>query len=154
MAGVAKPAQFEGVSAWPLITGEIKPSEWKAPDFIYEYFWEPQFPMTPTTFAIERNNLKYIQYYGIYDINELYDVAKDPEEMHNLIDDPAYAKDRAELREALFQQLANNTGHHMIPFGKTRGEGVVFRKQGGSGPAEYPGSWMKDPKSPENVIHD
>ena len=46
--------------------------------------------MTPTTFAIERDNLKYIQYFGIYDTEELYDLAKDRDEMHNLIDDPAY----------------------------------------------------------------
>lgn len=153
LAGVEKPQQFEGVSAWPLITGKLPAADWKAPDFVYEYFWEPQFPMTPTTFAIERGNLKYIQYYGIYDIDELYDLSKDPDEMHNLIDDPAYAKQRNELRESLYAQLANNTNHHMIPFGRKRGDGVVNRKRGGSGSAPYPDDWMADPKQPKDVKH-
>lgn len=47
LAGAEPPPQFEGQSAWPLITGKIASKDWKAPDFVYEYYWEWSFPMTP-----------------------------------------------------------------------------------------------------------
>ena len=41
--------------------------------------------MTPTTLAIVRDGLKYIQYHGVWDIEELYDLKADPLELTNLI---------------------------------------------------------------------
>jgi arylsulfatase A-like enzyme len=153
MAGVARPAQFEGISAWPLVTGQMPASAWKAPDFTYEYFWEQQFPMTPTTFALRHGDFKYIRYWGIYDRNELYDVAKDPEEMHNLIDDPAYRSTAIEMEEQLYQNLANRDDKHMIPFGKWHGTGVVQRRIGGTDSAPMPKEWQIEPRSPKDVEH-
>jgi len=141
LAGIEKPKQFEGVSAWPLITGKVAAADWKAPDFTYEYFWEWSFPMTPTTFSITRDNIKYIQYYGVYDLEELYDLGKDPDEMDNLVDDPAYRTKLNELRGALYQQLANGEGKHMIPYGQRRSQGNVQRHEGGIGAAPFPKQW-------------
>lgn len=153
LAGVPRPSQFEGVSAWPLITGRVSAADWKAPDFTYEYFWEWSFPMTPTTFAIERGNLKYIQYYGVYDLDELYDVKDDPNEMNNLIFDPAYKSRVKELREALYQQLANSAGKHMIPYGKRDAQGAVQRHEGGLGAAPYPPQWSIPYKTKDAAEH-
>lgn len=145
LAGAPTPRQFEGVSALPLITGKMPVSRWSPPDFVYEYYWDWQFPMTPSTFAIERNGVKYIQYYGIYDTEELYDLSTDPDEMHNLIDDPAYLDRKIDLRSALFQQLANREGEHAIPFTARYSRGIVRRDRNGTTAAPFPDSWLVEP---------
>ena len=45
---------------------------------LYEYYWEYNFPQTPTTFALRGKRYKFIQYHGIWDIDELYDLKNDP----------------------------------------------------------------------------
>jgi len=146
VAGVTQqPAQFEGQSAWGLWNGTIRPADWQPGDFVYEYYWEYNFPQTPTTFAITRGHVKYIQYYGIYDTDELYDLASDPDEMHNLVDDPAWAARKQELRDALYRQLANREGQHMIPYMERQSIGAVRRRRGGTGAAPFPESWLIEP---------
>lgn len=149
LAGAPRPAQFEGQSAWPLFNGTTRPGEWKAQDFVYEYYWEYNFPMTPGTFAIQRGNVKYIQYYGVYDTDELYDLAKDPDEMHNLIDDPAYAEMKVTLRKALYEQLADHGGRHVIPYGMRQSIGSVRRNRAGTGAAPFPDKWLVKPDMPD-----
>jgi arylsulfatase A-like enzyme len=145
VAGVPRPQQFEGVSALPLLNGRTSAKDWKAPDFTYEYYWEWTFPMTPGTFAIQRADLKYIQYYGVYDTDELYDVAKDPDEMNNLIDDPAYVQTKIDLRKALYEQLANKDGKHIIPYTQRLSIGAVRRGREGTGAAAFPEAWRVEP---------
>ncbi|MCB2066562.1 MAG: sulfatase [Erythrobacter sp.] len=145
LAGVAQPEQFEGNSAWGLINGSTPEADWHPADFIYEYYWEWTFPMTPGTFSITRGNMKYIQYYGIYDIEELYDLAADPDEMHNLIDDPAYLDTRIELRRALFEGLADRNGRHVIPYSQRQSIGSVRRGENGTHAADYPAQWYVEP---------
>lgn len=151
VAGLQRPPQFEGQSAWPLINGQVRSSDWKPPDFIYEYYWEWSFPMTPGTFAIQRGNLKYIQYYGIYDTDELYDLAKDPNEMRNLVNDPSYLDAKIELRKALFDQLADRNGRHVIPYTQRLAIGSVRRGEGGTGAASYPKEWEVGPNRPDRL---
>ncbi len=45
---------------------------------LYEYYWERNFPQTPTLHALRGKQYKYIHYHGIWDIDELYDLAVDP----------------------------------------------------------------------------
>lgn len=151
LAGAPKPAQFEGKSAWPLITGKLAAKDWQAPDFTYEYYWEWTFPQTPGTFAIQRGNLKYIQYYGVYDIDELYDVAADPEEMHNLAEDPKYLDAKIALRKALYDQLANTEGKHVIPYTQRQSIGAVRRNRNGTGAAPFPDAWLVEPNREDRL---
>ncbi|USQ96585.1 sulfatase family protein [Caulobacter sp. RL271] len=142
-AGAPRPAQFEGQSVLPLASGKVKPQDWKEQDFVYEYYWEWTFPQTPTTFAIERGRMKYIQYHGVWDLDELYDLAKDPDEMNNLIDDPAYLQAKIELRKALYQQLTNAKGQTVVPFTERTSQGQVFRSLAGAKAAEFPETWLR-----------
>jgi len=151
LAGATKPAQFEGKSAWPLITGKVAVKDWQAPDFTYEYYWEWTFPQTPGTFAIQRGNLKYIQYYGVYDIDELYDVVADPDEMHNLAEDSQYLADKIELRKALYDQLANRDGKHVIPYTQRQSIGAVRRNRNGTGAAPFPDDWLVEPNREDRL---
>ncbi len=145
VAGAPRPAQFEGQSAWPLWDGKLAAKDWHPGDFTYEYYWEYNFPMTPTTFAIERDGVKYIQYYGIWDQEELYDLASDPEEMHNLAYDPAWAERRQVLRKALYEELASSNGKHVIPYGMRESLGAVRRNVNGTRAADFPAQWYVQP---------
>ncbi|MFY0601400.1 MAG: sulfatase [Cyclobacteriaceae bacterium] len=79
----------------------------------YEYFWERPFPQTPTVHAVRTSKYKFIRYHGVWDVNELYDIENDPEEMINLIRDPAYKEVAIELRASLFDWLAGTEGESM-----------------------------------------
>jgi arylsulfatase A-like enzyme len=149
LARAARPPQLEGKSALPLLTGAVAAADWKPADFVYEYYWEWNFPMTPTTFAIERGRVKYIQYHGIYDIEELYDLARDPDEMQNLIDDPAQLQTKVALRKALFDALADARGRRAVPFTERNSRGVVRRNRDGSGAAPFPDAWLVGPNRPD-----
>jgi len=151
-AGAPLPPQFEGQSVAPVMTGKVKPADWKENDFVYEYYWEWTFPMTPTTFAIERGRVKYIQYHGVWDIEELYDLEKDPLEMNNLIDDPAYLEQKVELRKRLFAALANNKGQHVVPYTEKYAQGQVFRNLQGREAADFPAEWLRKGDAPD-IMH-
>ena len=151
LAHAARPSQFEGQSALKLLSGEVAAADWKPADFVYEYYWEWNFPMTPTTFAIERERMKYIQYHGVYDLEELYDLAKDPEEMHNLIDDPSQLQTKVALRKALFERLADAGGRHAVPFTGRFSRGSVRRSRSGTGAAPFPDAWLVEPNRPDRI---
>jgi len=152
VAQVAAPPQFEGKSVLPVAAGKVAPSAWKEDDFVYEYYWEWTFPQTPTTFAIESGRLKYIQYHGVWDIEELYDVEHDPDEMHNLIDEPRYVQAKLDLRHKLFAALASNKGQHVVPYTERRSEGAVYRDKNGTGAASFPPQWLKAPNEPNRML--
>lgn len=151
LANIAEPAQMEGKSFLPMMTGQVAAKDWQPGDFVYEYYWEWTFPQTPTTFAIERNRMKYIQYHGIWDIEELYDLSKDPNEMVNLIDDPAQRETRQDLRRRLFAALSNRKGEHVVPYTERTSPGLILRKQGGTRAADFPAGWYSAPNLPTRM---
>lgn len=151
VARVSRPKQFEGRSFLNSATGQVTPEAWKAPDFIYSYYWEWTFPHTPTTFAIESGTTKYIQYHGVWDIEELYDLSKDPDELNNLIDDPAWLATKIDLRERLYAGLTNDSGEHVVPYSKRNAEGIVWRNQDGARAADFPSKWLKAPNRPDKL---
>jgi len=145
MAGAAAPEQFEGQNVLPLLTGKTAWNDWPKDDFVYEYYWEWAYPMTPTTFSIVHDGYKYIQYHGIWDRDELYNLTNDPKEMNNLIDDPSLAERRADLRKRLYGRLASSEGDHRIPYSERENRGFVFRNAKGTPPADMPDEWKLEP---------
>ncbi len=119
-AGIAKPTQMQGESFLPLLKGQN--ISWRKEVF-YEYYWEQAFPQTPTTFAVRTDKYKYIAYNGIWDINELYDLEKDPYEMNNLIRNKEYDKTGLELRDDLNNWLEKTNGLQ-IPLKKQDGKKI------------------------------
>jgi len=114
-AGLVKPAAMPGRSFLPLLKSDS--TAWRDKIF-YEYFWEYDFPMTPTTYGVRTDKYKYIHYIGVWDTNELYDLEKDPNETTNLIARPEYADTVKKLAGYLFDWL-QQTGGMQIPLKRT-----------------------------------
>jgi arylsulfatase A-like enzyme len=117
LAGIKTPAQMQGRSFAPLL--QRKNIDWRKQVF-YEYYWEAAFPSTPTIFAVRNDRYKYIYNHGVWDINELYDLAEDPYEMNNLIRDKNFDKQGRALRDSLFNWMSDTKGLN-IPLKKASG---------------------------------
>ncbi len=126
--GLAAPAPMQGASFVPLLARKEVP--WRDRIF-YEYYWEHDFPHTPTLFGVRTERYKYIRYHGVWDTNEFYDLVEDPHEMQNLIDAPEHQARIETLANELYDWL-EATGGMQIPlkrtphprFGDHRNQGV------------------------------
>ncbi|HHP7240636.1 MAG TPA: sulfatase [Cyclobacteriaceae bacterium] len=120
IAGLKSPLNMDGRSFKPLLEGK-NPSDWRKRVY-YEYYWERPFPQTPTTFAVVTNQYKFIRYYGIWDINELYDIKNDPFEANNLIRNSDYDSIANRLNRDLWKWQERTDGMQ-IPLKK-----ALFKK--------------------------
>jgi N-acetylglucosamine-6-sulfatase len=96
------PSQFQGESMLKLFKGERVP-EWRS-SFMFEYFVDRSYPLAgPDMLAIRNDRFKYVDnfYKNNTDIDELYDLQKDPGEMVNEINNPKYAKELEKLKVEL-----------------------------------------------------
>ena len=100
--GLRPPPHFDGTSLAPLLRGEE--TTWRDA-FLYVYYWERNYPQTPTTFALRGERYKFITYYGLWDADELFDLQSDPAEMHNLFHDPAHAELAAKMETDLYYRM-------------------------------------------------
>ena len=115
LAGLKKADYMVGNSFTQLLRSDEK--GWRDRIF-YEYFWEYDFPMTPTMFGVRTDKYKYTRYYGIWDQNELYDLENDPNEMYNLIEKPEHQATVKELADQLLTWLETTKGMQ-IPLKRT-----------------------------------
>lgn len=125
-AGVQLPKApaMDGRSFLPLLRGES--IKWRD-HILYEYYWEWNFPATPTVFAIRTERYKYIFYQGIWDHDGFYDLQTDSQEQHNLIDVPAYSEQIEAMKKQLFDELEASGGLD-IPVRRPLGERLDQRK--------------------------
>jgi len=81
-AGLIPPKHIDGKSFFTFI-------KWAGHSMERVYFlWiisgSGIFRKTPTTFGVRTDRYKYITYHGVWEIDEVYDIINDPDEMHNL----------------------------------------------------------------------
>ncbi|MEL6923491.1 MAG: sulfatase/phosphatase domain-containing protein, partial [Bacteroidota bacterium] len=113
--GLQKPAYMHGRSFLPLLRGEEV--AWRDRVF-YEYYWEYDFPHTPTMHGVRTDRYKYIRYHGIWDTNEFYDLQEDPDEMNNLIAAPEHQERIKALADEIYTWLETTDGLQ-IPLKRT-----------------------------------
>ena len=120
--------------------------EWRK-DLLYEYYWERNFPQTPTMHALRGDRYKFIRYQGIWDVDELYDMQEDPLESRNLIGDARYAGQVRQMRERLFD-LLEQTGGMKIPLQRDRGGQQNLRNPAKSKAVDFPAEMKRKPGPP------
>ena len=141
-AGLKTPAQMDGQSFLQLAAGKLPAKDWRQ-NILYEYYWEYNFPQTPTTFALRTPRYKFIQYHGIWDIDELYDMEKDPHEEHNLIFDKDQQK-RIQKMRADLHAILEKADADRVPFSHKRRMGANLRLKSGSKPADFNEKLMRE----------
>jgi|SRR5579883_830366 len=142
-AGVPMPAGRPGRNFLPLLQGQKVP--WRT-EFLYEYYWERNFPQTPTLHALRGDRYKYIRYQGIWDLDELYDLQEDPLETNNLINDPKHQQIVKQMNARLFDILEQTNGMNM-PLARDKGARMDLRNPNGPKAAQFPPEFTRPPKS-------
>jgi N-acetylglucosamine-6-sulfatase len=133
-AGLAPPDSLDGRSFLPLLQGRSLP--WRD-KLLYEYYWEWNFPMTPTIHAIRTDRYKYIRPYGLWDVEELYDLQSDPNEIVNLIREEKHQTVAKDLKQQMFQMLKDTAGM-TIPLFEDRDAQSNRRLSTGTPQAAFP----------------
>ncbi|NQU87478.1 MAG: sulfatase [Mariniphaga sp.] len=98
-AGVEIPEDMQGESLVPVFKGNT-PEDWRNEHY-YHYYEYPGWHYVKRHYGITTDRYKLIHFYYNIDEWELFDLEKDPQEMKNFYDDPAYAEARAELHVRL-----------------------------------------------------
>jgi len=139
-AGLETPEHMDGQSFFQLAKGEEVP--WRS-HFLYVYYWEKNYPQSPTVFALRGDRYKYITYYGLWDTDELYDIQADPHETTNLIASEPHQQIVREMEDALYAKLAESGGME-IPLNQPQGRVQNLRLKTRSIPGEFPKRFTVD----------
>jgi len=98
-ANIPVPADMQGESLMPLLTGEKE--KWDREAVYYQYYEYPSVHMVKRHYGIVTKEYKLIHFYYDVDEWELYDRLKDPQELNNVFNDPAYASVVKEMKTKL-----------------------------------------------------
>jgi N-acetylglucosamine-6-sulfatase len=145
VAGLDAPEHIEGRSVLPLARAERV--SWREA-LLYEYYWERNFPQTPTIHALREDRYKYIRYHGVWDIDELYDLQADPLEANNLIFAPGHETIVQRMNQQLFDVL-EATGGMSMPLSRDAGDVQRLRRSDRAKAAEFPSQLLEKPAAPQ-----
>ena len=99
LAGVPVPDDMQGVSLLPLLQGQ-HPRHWRKG--LYYHFYEyPAEHAVKRHYGVRDKRYKLIHYYNDIDVWELYDLKKDPTEMHNVYGQPGTERTTRRLMSLL-----------------------------------------------------
>jgi arylsulfatase A-like enzyme len=105
MAGAEIPDDMQGRSLVPLLAGDT-PDDWRE-SIYYHYYEYPSVHMVPRHYGVRNDRYKLMHFYQ-FDEWEFYDLETDPNELHNLYDDPA----SAEVINAMKVELERLRAHY------------------------------------------
>ena len=95
VAGIKAPMDMQGESLLPLLMGNDK---WDRKAVYYHYYEYPAVHMVKRHYGIISKTYKLVHYYYDVDEWELFDRIKDPSELNNVYEDPAYASVVTQLK--------------------------------------------------------
>lgn len=101
LADVPKPDYMQGTSMVPLFDGNT-PDDWRKAIY-YHYYEYPGWHAVKRHYGIRTQLYKLIHFYYDIDEWELYDLKKDPNEMHNVYNDPEYQSVKDSLKTQLYE---------------------------------------------------
>ncbi len=135
-AGIRPDVSMDGRSFWPIAATGAPEEPWRDV-LLYEYYWEWNYPQTPTIHAVRGERYKFIRYHGVWDTDELYDLEEDPLEIRNLIRSPEHAAIARRMKTRLFEVL-EESGGRSIPLLPDRGRQFYYRHPERTPQAQFP----------------
>ncbi|SFE38823.1 Arylsulfatase A [Spirosoma endophyticum] len=102
LAGTTVPKEMQGESFLPLLKGETIP--WRKEAY-YHYYEFPKPHHVYPHLGLRTDQYKLVRFYGPQDFWELYDLKKDPHELHNLYGEKGYETITADLKSKLKGQI-------------------------------------------------
>ncbi|HKI89704.1 MAG TPA: sulfatase [Draconibacterium sp.] len=99
LAGIPEPDYMQGTSLLPLFKGDT-PNDWRKAIY-YHYYEYPGWHAVKRHYGIRTQRYKLIHFYYNIDQWELYDLKTDPNEMHDVSNQPEYQS----IRDSLTVQL-------------------------------------------------
>ncbi len=90
MAGVPIPKDIQGVSLLPLLKENEDVKDWQRQSLYYHFYEYPGEHQVRRHYGIRTKKYKLMHFYGDIDTWELYDLEKDPRELHNLYNNADY----------------------------------------------------------------
>ncbi|MFS4417240.1 sulfatase [Maribacter sp. 2307ULW6-5] len=100
-AGAQVPSDMQGESLMPLFKGEK--DRWQRDAVYYHYYEYPAEHAVKRHYGMATQAYKLMHFYFDVDQWELYDRKKDPQEVNNVYDDPAYADVLQQMKEKLLE---------------------------------------------------
>lgn len=101
VAGIAKPKDMQGRS---FLKSLINPGKEHRENIYYHYYENGEHAVSPH-FGVRDNRYKLIRFYKRVEGWELYDLKNDPQELHNVYDDPAYKKIVRKMKSKLQREI-------------------------------------------------
>lgn len=145
-AGAPPLDRADGQSFWSALCAGA-PERLERQNLLYEYYWERNYPHTPTLHAIIGGRWKYIRCHGLWDRDELYDLENDPQEMHNLVASPEQAERVGRMNKKLWKMLAESQGMD-VPLLEDRGPTFPWRHPQRSPQAGFPWEYFRRSENP------
>lgn len=111
-AGVEPPSSMQGRTLLPLLRGAT-PADWRDAIY-YQYFEYPGWHAVRRHYGVRTQRFKLIHYYEI-DEWELFDLERDPDELHSVYGDPEYAGVVEQLKQRLDELRAEYNAPEQDP---------------------------------------
>ena len=101
VAGAKVPSDIQGCSFLPLLEGK-KPANWRQ-SLYYHYYEYPAEHSVCRHYGIRTKRYSLMHFYNDINAWELYDLKKDPDQMHNIYGKPGTEKLTKNLKKQLLQ---------------------------------------------------
>ncbi len=108
IAGVKADPEMQGLSVVPLLKG-AKPRDWRK-SLYYHYYEFPAVHSVQRHYGVKTDRYKLLHFYHLGEW-ELFDLERDPRELHSVYNDPSYA----EVQQDLVKELQRLREQYQVP---------------------------------------